>query len=445
MAQDQGFYFRGGDLKDKILRKLDAALSPPPNYANYTYTDRLRRYFSEFLKNPARLSSLFHLVKLSLMILASYILLPVAIMLKLFGYRFSNIDLAQIGSVIYLDLFFREDALHKKTPRHKILLLASNYTDGNRYILDLYNEYGVFVRNPFVKLLLSPFFLSPIFKDNSFKYDLTFFTETVAHDIWNRYMEKYGGYLIEFPKTDIDKASAMLAKYLPKGQKFVCLHVRDCGFYNIKSQNTRNADIETYTPAVKYLIEKGYAVVRLGDDKMVNIDNMIEECGELLFDYAHSDIRSEIMDAYLLSHCEFYIGLASGPAAIPMLFGVNSCNVNWYNVQSAPNFLAGDITSFKKFRYKKDGSLVPFEKLLDDPFIRNPSCEELDKHGIYFEDNTEQEILDTVREFLETPRDHVSDLQLKAWKKISKNNYSYGARGHFSDTILREYHDNDLL
>ncbi|MGH1351071.1 MAG: TIGR04372 family glycosyltransferase [Methyloligellaceae bacterium] len=423
----------------KVIRKLDTLLSPPPNYANFTYRDRLKSLTTKLLTWSPPFRTAIELVRVGLMVAASYALYPVAYMLKARGYRFCNIDLAQIGSVIYLDLFLRENALTSKTSRNKILVLASTHTDGNRYLLDLYNSHVTFIRNPVLKFILSPFFVSNLFQDNSFKYDLTFHTETIAHKIWNNYAEEKRKPLILFPKNDAKKARKLLEKYIPKNKKFVALHVRDNGFYNASSQTTRNANIFTYEKAVEYLIDKGYAVIRLGDNRMVDITPMKERCGSMLFDYAYSDIRSEMMDCFLLSHCDFFIGLASGPASVPMLFDVGSCNVNWYNASNAPNFIPGDITTFKKFRYKRDDTLVPFETILQSPYKHNPRQETLDLLGVYFEDNTEQEILDTVREYLETPLYQQTRLQKLAQSKLSDTNYAYGANGTFSDTILKLY------
>jgi putative glycosyltransferase (TIGR04372 family) len=421
---------------NKYKKIVDFLLSPPPDYAVFKYTDRIKRLWLELktLKTPLR--SAFHLVRMCFLVGLSYVFLPVGFILHGLGYRFSNIDLAQLGSVIYLDLFIREDRMTRQTPKNKIFVLASHYTDGNRYILDLYNDHVTFVRNPFLKFLMAPFFMSPLFAVNSYKYDFTFHTETVAHKIWNSYQDKYKRPLIQFPKEDMAHAKALLKKHIPEGTKFVSLHVRDTGFYNIASQTSRNADIFSYKEAIRYLIGRGYAVIRLGDPEMVNMDALVNECGPLLFDYAHSDIKSEMMDCYLLSHCEFFIGLASGPSSVPMVFGVNSCNVNWYSAATIPLFLKDDIGAFKKFRYKKDNTLVLFDQLMLPHFARNPKNDDLLERGIDVEDNTPQEILDTVKEFIEH-KGQTTDLQSKARSMVLNTNYAYGARGNFSNAILK--------
>ena len=44
---------------------------------------------------------------------------------------------------------------------------------------------------------------------------------------------------------------------------------------------------------------------------------------------------------------------------------------------------------------------MPFEKLVVPPLSENLSKSELDKLGLFLEDNTEDEIFQTVKEFLE--------------------------------------------
>ena len=404
-----------------------------------TYIDRVKQLTRKLRAGDQPAGTALHLFRLCFMIGMSWIALPAALLLKIRGYRFVNIDLAQIGSAVYLDLLLREDRLERQTPRRKIFVLASDYTDGNRYVLDLYNPYVTYIRNPFIKFLLSPFFVSPVFDDNSFNYDYTYHRKAVAHDIWQRYEARYKTPLIAFPHSDMPKAEERLAPYVPKGEKFITLHVRDTGFYGIESQNTRNADIRTYEKSIRFLIEKGYYIVRLGDPHMVHIDDMVARCDGRLFDYAHSRIKSEMMDCYLLSHCAFFIGLASGPSSVPPLFGVNCCNVNWYNLSNAPYFLKGDLAACKRFRYKKDDRLVPLETLMLPPFSLNPRQQVLDEIGVWVQDNTEDEIYETVAEYLAQDQNSVSDIQMRAKNMIRPENYAYGAQGHFAHAALKVY------
>lgn len=432
-------------LSTKILRQIDTFLSPPKNYANFTYRDRLNILCKDVFSARFTLKKFLNFIMLLLMIVLSYLLFPLSWILKKRGFHFIDIDLDQIGSVTYFDLLLREIRVKGKTEPKKILALASHYTDGNKYLLNLYKSHVTLVRNPFLKFILSPFFVSRVFQDDSsYRFDFVYHTETVAHNIWNTYNDAYQRPLVEIPKTDLKLARKILEPHIQLDKPFVALHVRDNGFYNIPSQNTRNADINSYKTTIKYLISKGYSVIRLGDKNMVDIRDLANDCGPMLFDYAHSDIRSEMLDCFWLSQSAFVIGCASGPSSVPPVFGVNCVNVNWYNASNAAYFLDNDLATFKKFRYANNDSLVPFKELMKPPFSLNASQQTLDDIGVYFQDNTSEEILDTVKEFLEIKHSQPTSLQQHAKSLIRRENYSFSARGNYSNTILRNYFETDI-
>ena len=81
-------------------------------------------------------------------------------------------------------------------------------------------------------------------------------------------------------------------------------------------------------------------------------------------------------------------------------------------------------------------------ELLRSPFSPNPWPKIMEKQALYLEDNTPEEILDTVKEFIEREGSAPTPLQEKANAMLLPSNYSYGAKGHFSNTILEKYFSN---
>ena len=119
---------------------------------------------------------------------------PVSVLFWLLGVRVLSIDLTQVGSVFYLDLILRENQVRQFTPRYKLFACRSAYVDANPYAVDLYRPYLAFVKNPFLKLALSPFFMNPFFKENSFRCDPTETfnapegeRRTFVHQIWREH------------------------------------------------------------------------------------------------------------------------------------------------------------------------------------------------------------------------------------------------------------------
>ena len=422
----------------KGFESAERALAPPKNYANFTYYDRLWFLFKDVFSGKPVVTRLLQFSILLTMMVISFCATPLCLILSKSGWRFVDIDLDQIGSILFLDILLKEDILEKK--KSKILVLASSSRDGNRYILDLYNNHVTFIRNPLLKFFLYPFFVSHVFKnDSSHRFEAVFPTEIVAHKIWKKYTEEIGTPLVAMSPNDKYEARRILEKHLPQGRPFVSIHVRDTGFYKNEKQNTRNGDIFTYLPAIKYLIKKGFNVVRIGDPFMKDIEPMLVECGPYLFDYACSEIKSQLIDCYLMSECVFFIGCASGPNCIPPIFNVNCVTVNWYNASNALFYSKGDIATFKKFRWCENGRLVPLSNLMKPPYSVNPTIVELAQEGVELSDNTPEEIYETVREFVENDTQEVTPLQKRGRSLLRPENYSVGAQGNFSNTIMEVY------
>ena len=435
-----------------VIIFLHSLFSPPrirpyhlPSARSFGVNQAYKNYFKECLNpsSPMPISTARRMATISVlgtMIVLSYLIFPLALLLKKYGYRFIYLNMHQISGAPYLDFYIRDHAVSGTITKRVFLL--GHCKMGNKYIYNLYRNYITFIDNLALKILAYPFFISSVIGENiSFKYCPTNYTRPLASDVWNKSFGKGKKPLVQMPPQDIHKCQTLLHKVFPQKRPFISLHVREPGFYpNDHSHNHRNADIFTYQKGIHFLIEKGYSVIRIGDSKMNNIEALIKQCNGMLFDYAHSNIKSEMMDIYLLSHCAFLIGCNSGPSTIPNLFGVNKIALNYINASSTIHFMKGDITTLKTFKYIKDNKLLPFEKLLNHPFIfTDPTKAQLDKAGIYVEDNTEEEILDTIKEFLVNKDGTRSELQKKSNDYITTKNYTFGLQGNFSNTTLKKY------
>jgi len=81
------------------------------------------------------------------------------------------------------------------------------------------------------------------------------------------------GPLLRLDEEHATRGRAVLSDSLrlKDGDWFVCLHVREPGFHQDQTglyQTTRNADIETYRPAVEKIVRMGGKVIRMGDSSM---------------------------------------------------------------------------------------------------------------------------------------------------------------------------------
>ena len=192
------------------------------------------------------------------------------------------------------------------------------------------------------------------------------------------------------PRAQLEKEFSCLA-----GRKYVCLHVRTGGFRNDYDFSApRNANIENYIPAIKALTDVGYIVVRIGDPSMPPLQM------KQVLDYAHSNEKSEINDICLIEHCDAYIGSLTGPMDVAGLFEKRILAVNCISLSHC-------------FWYRKGSLVLPKKAVMDGR--RLSLKEQIDSHlfeiygsgktvdGVEFVENTPEEILGAVQEFIAQP------------------------------------------
>lgn len=112
-----------------------------------------------------------------------------------------------------------------------------------------------------------------------------------------------------------------------ENEKFVCVAVRD-GQYNknfyqdsydylkLNRHDYRNWNIQNFIPAIEYLLEKGYFVIRVGKSskEKLNIQN------KKFFDYTFSNLKNDLIDIFLGANCHFCISTGFGYDMVPHVF-----------------------------------------------------------------------------------------------------------------------------
>jgi putative glycosyltransferase (TIGR04372 family) len=171
---------------------------------------------------------------------------------------------------------------------------------------------------------------------------------------------------------------------VPEGAWFVGLHVRSAGFYDetaTAAQAHRNANIESYVPAIEEIARRGGWVIRMGDSKMPPLP---EVRGGI--DYARSRFKSDRMDVFLCARSRFFMCVASGLGNVPATFGVPCLSTNWVS-NALPFYSRHDLFLPKLLRRKSDGQLLTFNEWLSRPMrdacysgvgIRNAGLEAVD-------------------------------------------------------------------
>jgi putative glycosyltransferase (TIGR04372 family) len=104
-----------------------------------------------------------------------------------------------------------------------------------------------------------------------------------------------------------------------KGEKFICLNVRDQAFFNELGTSRhayRNTNIDDYEKAVDYLLDLGFWVVRIGKkvEKPLKIKN------KKLIDYGIDPNRSDLIDIWFCKNCYFFISTGTGIDSVAIMF-----------------------------------------------------------------------------------------------------------------------------
>lgn len=224
--------------------------------------------------------------------------------------------------------------------------------------------------------------------------------------------------------TEKQKISGILIREklgIPEDQSYCCLHVRERGYLKEPIGHLheyRNSNINNYLPAIKYLVEKGTMVVRLGDSSMQHLPIM-----DGVIDYALTESRSDLMDLYFAANCDFFIGCDSGPLQLALLFNKPTLSVNYSNVITNYLLKPNDVNVPKHIFSHEKNRILSFKEVLNSDLY--PIIDELPSNGYAIVENTSEELLNYVKEFVELIRknnytDWCPDVQEEIRKTIGK-------------------------
>lgn len=178
---------------------------------------------------------------------------------------------------------------------------------------------------------------------------------------------------------------------------YVCLHMRDAGMRNEKDgagETIRNATIDSYLDAIRYITNQGGWVIRMGGPKVPPLPEM-----ERVIDYARLPDRSAEMDIHIVRMARMFIGTTSGFAYVASSFGIPTAMVN------ALTSLGQIWPKNTRFALKpvrtNEGRLLSQSEITSDQWRwAFPTHESLSNAGLVVEENSADEILETVRETL---------------------------------------------
>jgi len=183
---------------------------------------------------------------------------------------------------------------------------------------------------------------------------------------------------------------------LPREAKFVCVHAREDGFkaqFQPQGHNRfRDIDIDTYLPAIRYLTEQNFWVVRMGESTVKPLPSM-----ERVIEYARSPLKSDWLDVVLMAECECLLGCNSGFSQLAHLFNKRALWTNSIPIEMCPwDDLALWIP--KLIFSKRDGRLLTFAEIIERGIGRYHRFQRYEADELEPRANSAEEILAATQE-----------------------------------------------
>ncbi len=187
------------------------------------------------------------------------------------------------------------------------------------------------------------------------------------------------------------------------GARIVTMHARESGYKRgreahdkpsrsavRRDDGTRNVAVESYLPAVDFLVAKGYTVVRLGDPTM----HPVVRAG--VVDLALDPRRTPELELYCLLRSEFLLAGESGPSVFTLLTNTPTLTLNATDPVSSFPIRRNWLYTLKRVLDLETGQILTLQDMASPAYLQ--SLRDTDRFR--FLSHTPEEVLEGVREML---------------------------------------------
>jgi putative glycosyltransferase (TIGR04372 family) len=304
-----------------------------------------------------------------------------------------------IGPYENMAVYVQAGLLGLRPHRKLILLLDPKRPVNNACYLNYWRQYITIISDPKLIELLSPLekcLTVPLGLLIPFHQKILIAHRSVGV-VREQWIKEKSSSILTLSDEDYKRGWDCLKSLgVPQDAWFVCLHVRESGWNdNGPSENFRNSNINTYSLAIKAVVDAGGWVIRIGDSTMTPLPEMLH-----VIDYAHSNTKSDWMDVFLCAQCRFFIGTSSGMFGVAMAFGAPLVMTNFLAGQAIYYFSSQDIFIPRICRFREGNRVLSFKQLIAPPVGMFSTQFYYDKFGIEVIENTPEEIRDVAVEML---------------------------------------------
>lgn len=217
--------------------------------------------------------------------------------------------------------------------------------------------------------------------------------ETSARDRFGIFENSNRRY--SFTQKEEEEGESFLRNMNIKNNNYVCAIARDSEYlkrwipqFDFAYHDYRDVDIDTYVPALEYLVSRGHYVFRMGSAvrKGLTVSN------PMIIDYAVNGMRTDFLDIFLSANCKFIISSGTGLDSVSKVFRRPILYVNFVPLEYIHGECSYDLTILRKIWIKDKKRFMTFREILDSGVGKFLHLEDYQKNNLEIIDNTSDEI-----------------------------------------------------
>lgn len=210
-------------------------------------------------------------------------------------------------------------------------------------------------------------------------------------------------HLIFTQEEEAEGQAALRDMGVPDGAPFVCFHARDSAYgeslgtaSDVGRVDYRNSKIHTYLPAMEELTRRGYFVLRMG----AVVEEPLHTSNPMIIDYA-TTARTELLDLYLSSKCQFFVASPVGITYLPMAFRRPTVHTNFVPIGVLVAWPPHDLCIPKKLWLPDQQRFMTLQEILQSGVGMYARTWQYKEKRIELVDSTPEEITAVVLEMEE--------------------------------------------
>lgn len=380
------------------------------------------------------IKTLLNLIVKIILDIFKFFVFPISLVIYFTKIRFIQLNYFQIGIVSHqLNAMVKNHLLNKKIP---VICIPKSHS--RSYIKKIFKNL-IIIDNIFFNIILLPFINTDFISSKP---------DNVESFFKNKKLERtsksfYADIVTTFEKNNAKDPFVFSEKYIKmmidyKDKYFnnfnlkntFVLHLRDEKY--IKTSYLRSGTIENYFPAIEMLLDSNYQIIRIIHSKSNKLE-FSKNYKEINID----DSQNQLFQFYLLSNCKGFLCCHSGPGPLGALLKTPILELNLFPLDFTYALKKGDIFIPKKIKDAKN-NYVKYKKIFSSTLKYISSLKQMHKYELEAEENSSDEIMEGVKEFINNLKDTSLVTDSKNYTYF-KNNFLKDSEIRFANGQISEY------